>query len=109
VAVTVAATPLMAMQDPAAFARRARDSGARGAWAGGLRLLKDDPFRDLLARHGWLFILDPDYHQEVRAALLGAFPAEPGRGHRAKPKAGPVRAGRILPTQQHQPSLFEGL
>jgi len=106
VAVTVAATPLMAMQDPAVFARRALASGACGAWAGGLRLLRGDPFRDLLARNGWLHILDPDYLQEVRAALQGAFPpgAAPAR-RRAAPEAPPPRA----PISGQQPSLFEGM
>jgi DNA repair photolyase len=112
VAVTVAATPLMAMQDPAVFARRARDSGARGAWAGGLRLLKDDPFRDLLARHGWLFVLDPDYLEEVRAALQRAFPPEPGacgRGRgRARSRAEAERP-RPAPAPAFQPSLFEAM
>ena len=129
VAVVVAATPLLAMQDPGVYARRARDSGAGGAWAGGLRLLKDDPFRNLLARHGWLFILDPDYHREVRAALQRAFPAQPDAPRRPRRQApagtcAPPRApvqppdaalpaayappGPRLPLP-HQPGLFDGL
>jgi len=108
VAVTVAATPLMAMENPAVFARRARESGASGAWAGGLRLLGNDPFYDLLARNDWLFILDPDYLQGVRDALQAAFPAEPGPGRRRKGKA---EAAMSLPPRRipdRQPGLFEG-
>ena len=112
ITVSVAATPLMAMQDPAVFARRARLSGAAGAWAGGLRLLRNDPFLELLTRHEWLHILEPEYQQAVRAALQAEFPAEPGRGRRAGPKAVAGRAGRavrLLVPQQQQPGLFEGL
>jgi len=108
VRVTVAATPLMAMQDPAVFARRARDSGAAGAWAGGLRLLKDDPFLDLLARNGWLHILDPDYQEEVREALRQAFPAqaEARRRRRGAGPAAPAAAPpRLAPAQR---GLFDG-
>ena len=111
VEVVVAATPLMAMQDPAVFARRARASGASGAWAGGLRLLRDDPFRDLLAGHGWLHILDPDYLQEVREALLDAFPGagKPDRPRRGKGRGGPDPAGPPVRVPcARQPGLFEG-
>jgi DNA repair photolyase len=108
VRVTVAATPLMAMQDPAVFARRAAVSGAAGAWAGGLRLLRDDPFRDLLARHGWLHILDPDYLQEVQEALKAAFPAGAGPARRRRTAGLPPPNVRI-PVPNQQPSLFEGM
>jgi len=88
------------------FARRARASGACGAWAGGLRLLRDDPFRDLLARNGWLHILEPSYLQEVREALQYAFPpgAAPAR-RRAAREISPPRP----PIHGQQPSLFEGM
>ena len=116
VAVTVAATPLLAMQDPAVYARRARDSGASGAWAGGLRLLKDDPFRSILARNGWLYVLDSDYHQEVRSALQRAFPPERGpcgstRGRARSARGNGKREGPPLaiPAAAQQPGLFEGL
>jgi hypothetical protein len=101
----------MAMQDPAVFARRARLSGAAGAWAGGLRLLHNDPFLELLARHDWLYILEPEYQQAVRAALQAEFPAEPGRSRRSASKAVVGRAGRAvrLLVPQQQPGLFEGL
>jgi DNA repair photolyase len=108
VAVTVAAAPLMAMQDPAVFARRARASGASAVWAGGLRLLAKDPFHDVLVRNGWLHILEPEYLQEVREAIQAAFPAEPGRSRRAREKVGPGRPVRML-VPQLQPALFEGL
>jgi DNA repair photolyase len=124
IAVTVAATPLLAMEDPEVFARRARASGARGAWSGGLRLLKDDPFRDLLAGHGWLYVLDPEYQDSVRLALVRSFPPEPGaarrdrsrgRGEGPGSRRGPAALqalqgprGRALPVPR-QPGLFEGL
>jgi len=108
VRVTVAATPLMAMQDPAVFARRAAASGAAGAWAGGLRLLRDDPFRDLLARHGWLHILEPDYLQQVQEAIQGAFPDGAGPARRRRTAGLPPPNLRI-PVPNQQPSLFEGM
>jgi len=108
VRVTVAATPLMAMQDPAVFARRAAASGASGAWVGGLRLLRDDPFRDLLARHGWLHVLEPEYQQEVREALQAAFPAEAGAGRRRRAPGRTAPDVRI-PVPNPQRSLFEGM
>ena len=108
VEVVVAATPLMAMQNPAVFAWRARASGASGAWTGGLRLLRNDPFYEILARNDWLHILDPDYLEEVRTALQEAFP---GAG---SPKSGGrrVRGGAAAPIRAacaRQPSLFEGI
>ena len=107
--VTVAVAPLMPVFNPAAFARRAVASGARGAWVGGLRLLKDDPFHELLVRNDWLFILDPDYAESVRAALREAFPAEAmaARGRRGrKPTPLPPPPPRL---QGHQPGLFDGM
>jgi DNA repair photolyase len=110
--VTVAVTPLMPMHDLAAFARRAAASGARGAWVGGLRLLRDDPFRDLLAGHDWLHILEPDHVAEVASAMAAAFPAEPaGRDRRSRRlKRDPI----VLPVpvrgpQGLQRGLFDGL
>jgi DNA repair photolyase len=88
IAVTVAATPLMAMQDPDVFARRARDSGAAGAWAGGLRLLRGDPFEAVLARNGWLRVLDPEYVQLVRMALLAVFPPQPAQRRAMRRRSG---------------------
>jgi len=108
VRVTVAATPLMAMQDPAVFARRAAASGAAGAWAGGLRLLRDDPFRDLLAHHDWLHILDPDYLLEVQEALQAAFPAGAAPARRRR-TAEPTPPNVRIPIPNQQPSLFEGI
>jgi len=78
---------------------------------GGLRLLKDDAFYDVLARNDWLFILDPDYVEEVATVLKGTFPRvqRPRRteGGAAAPAA---RAARVhagtLPIQR---GLFEGL
>ena len=107
VTVGVSVAPLMPMVDPEGFARRARQSGASSAWVGGLRLLKDDPFYELLARHRWLKVLDPDYVSGVRAVIAEAFPARhaaPRRAFRREaPAAVPPRAAL------HHPCLFEGL
>lgn len=70
---SISATPLLAVRDIAAFACHVRDSGARSAWVGSLRLLKDDPFYSLLAEHHWLHILDPDYSDQVRQAFKAAL------------------------------------
>ncbi len=107
VQVSIAATPLMAMVDPQAFARRARLSGASSAWVGGLRLLKKDPFYQVLVRYGWLHVLDKAYQAEVREALRAAMPPVIRHGRRVtRPLPGPV--GHPLPPCL-QPSLFEGL
>ena len=108
--VGVAATPLMAMTDPEGFARRGRDSGISGLWVGSLRLLKNDPFYEVLARNQWLKVLDPDYVEEIRGILQGALPAV-RRGIRknpGKPCLQPV-VTRLVPPQPRHPSLFEGI
>ncbi|HEX9081787.1 MAG TPA: radical SAM protein, partial [Holophagaceae bacterium] len=74
IAVTIGVAPLMPVFDPLAFARRARSSGASGAWVGGLRLLKFDPFYAVLADHGWLNILDPVYSEKMRTIFREIFP-----------------------------------
>jgi len=110
--VVLAVTPLMAMHDPAAFARRAAESGVSGAWVGGLRLLKDDPFEELLARNDWLGILEPDYAEGVRAALaeaLGTQVTPPRIRKRGQPSPGPALALAPALARSHQPSLFEGM
>ena len=83
--VTVGVAPLLAVHDPEAFARRAKASGASSAWVGGLRLLQQDPFYKVLADHGWLKILSPDYKDGIRAAFLEAFPPRK-QVRKAKPK-----------------------
>ena len=105
VAVTLAVTPLMPMEDPRVFARRAVASGVTGAWVGGLRLLKEDPFYDVLASHDWLAILDADHVAEVRAILAEAFPRETPR--RARTRAVPVPLRPRPPAFGPQPSLFD--
>ncbi len=116
VRVGIAAAPLMPVHDPEAFARRARASGAGSAWVGGLRLLKDDPFRALLEQHGWLHILESAYVDGVRAALRAALPpqARPVTRLRPEPVWVPVPSGLPgapgSPARGHQavqPSLFE--
>jgi DNA repair photolyase len=102
--VTIAVTPLLAVHDAQAFARRARASGATGAWVGGLRLLKQDPFYKVLADHGWLKVLDPDYKEGIRAAFQEAFPARKRpREAKARPEAAPSPV-TVLP---RQPGLFD--
>jgi hypothetical protein len=103
--VNLAACPLMPVRDPQAFARRAKESGASGAWVGSLRLLKDDAFHELLARNGWLFILDADYRDRVAAVLQGSFPQA---RRRREPKAA-LPAPVQRPPFTTQRSLFEGM
>jgi DNA repair photolyase len=92
IAVTISVAPLLAVHDPRAFARRAKACGASGAWVGGLRLLREDPFYKLLADHGWLKVLQPEYAEEVRGAFLDAFPTRrKGREPRPQPPAAPPR------------------
>jgi DNA repair photolyase len=105
VEVKLAVAPLLPVHNPQAFARRAKDSGATSAWVGGLRLLKDDPFYDVLARNDWLFILDPDYAAEVAEVLQATFPR--GRSRRKDPVAAAPRA--LRPPFPSQPSLFESM
>jgi DNA repair photolyase len=100
--VTIGVAPLLAVHDPQAFARRARASGATGAWVGRLRLLNQDPFYKLLADHAWLKVLDPDYAEEIRVAFQAAFPARRRtREAKAAPAAPPAAAG------PSQPGLFD--
>lgn len=128
--VCLAATPLLAVSDIGAFADRVRDSGAKSAWVGGLRLLKDDPFYSLLAEHHWLYVLDPDYTDQVRQAFKAALhgptqqwlqrPQRPQRPRSQPGKAFPkghlrlvpepiwTRPPRFTPSMQpSQPSLFD--
>lgn len=110
VEVVLAVTPLMPMENPAVFARRALASGVKGAWVGGLRLLKHDPCYDLLASHGWLKILDPDYVAEVRAFVGAAFPLDSAKPRRRPGQAKVVRGAMLrLPAAGQQPGLFDGM
>lgn len=101
VRVAVAVAPLMAVHDAQAFARRAKASGATTAWVGGLRLLGQDPFYKVLADHGWLKVLDPDYADSIRLAFRRAFPRS--RSVREKP-AVPTA---LPPPTVRQPGLFD--
>jgi hypothetical protein len=113
VRVGIAAAPLMPVHDAEAFARRARASGAGSAWVGGLRLLKDDPFRAVLERHGWLHILERGHADGLRAALRAALPPMPRPVVRLRPEpvwvptAPEPGAGPAGFRQPVQPSLFE--
>lgn len=110
IAVGISVTPLMVMVDAEAFARRARLSGASSAWVGGLRLLKNDPFYLVLARHGWLKALDKEYQAEVREALRCAMPPA-ARVRKKSLGTGPAHQP-LRPAVQAlilQPNLFEAL
>jgi DNA repair photolyase len=108
--VGVAATPLMAMTDPEGFARRGQESGISSLWVGALRLLKNDPFYDVLARNKWLKVLDPDYVEEIRGILQGALPVT-RRGTRKNldKSCGKPAVRRLVSSQPVHPGLFEGL
>ncbi len=103
--VGLAACPLMPVHNPQAFARRAKESGAASAWVGGLRLLRDDAFYDVLARNDWLFILDPAYAEEVASVLQQTFPRVKGRRQAAEKPVHPVHP----PARHTQPCLFESM
>jgi len=100
--VTIGVAPLMAVHDAKAFSRRAKASGASNAWVGGLRLLKQDPFYKLLADHGWLKVLDPDYAATIRAAFQEVFPTRKGR---REPR--PEASQALPPVPPVQPGLFD--
>ena len=104
--VGIAVTPLMAMVDPQAFARRAKVSGASSAWVGGLRLLHDDPFYQVLVKNEWLHVLDKEYQAEVREALRVELPTIT----RDSKKTIQPRPDRFAPRPKIllQPTLFEG-
>jgi DNA repair photolyase len=100
--VTIGVAPLMAVHDAMTFARRAKTSGARHAWVGGLRLLKQDPFYKMLADHGWLKVLDPDYKEGIRQAFQELFPVR--KQPRTAKAASVVPKSAAFPTQ---PGLFD--
>jgi DNA repair photolyase len=100
--VTIGVAPLLAVRDARAFARQAKASGACSAWVGGLRLLKRDPFYQVLASHGWLTVMDHGYKEGIRAAFLEAFPA--GK-ERRKAVSQPVAAQSGV--KATQPGLFD--
>lgn len=99
--VAVAVAPLMAVHDAQAFARRAKASGAATAWVGGLRLLRQDPFYKVLADHGWLKVLDPEYADSIRQSFQRVFPRS--RSVREKPAVPVV----LPPPPVRQPGLFD--
>ncbi len=103
--VGISAAPLLPVRDPLGFARRARESGAASAWAGGLRLLKEDPFQALLAQHHWLHILDARFVDSVRAAFAQVLPSRSRRFAHLAPE--PVWACPPRFTPGLQPSLFD--
>ena len=106
--VGISVAPLVAMSDAHAFGRRARASGASSFWVGGLRLLKDDPFFDVLARHGWLCALDKGYLTEVREILRAAMPPLT-RGMKKRPAKiiSTIRPRPLITPCSCHPNLFE--
>lgn len=101
ISITLAVAPLMAVHDAQAFARRAKASGVSGAWVGGLRLLKQDPFYKVLADHRWLKVLDPEYAEGVRLAFREVFPSRRRARERAAASPPPP------PPPVRQPGLFD--
>ncbi|MDE3246474.1 MAG: hypothetical protein KGN80_10320, partial [Acidobacteriota bacterium] len=102
--VSIGATPLLPVRDIALFARRVRESGAKSAWVGGLRLLKEDPFYALLAAQRWLRILDPEYAEQVREAFRGVFLHGPSKS--LSPRSSPRRGKEGKAYAQHSPRLM---
>lgn len=102
--VHVAATPLLPMTDPHAYGRRARESGAAKVWVGRLRLLRQDPMRELLEIHQWLHVLEESHADLIRTIVATYLPG-PRRPPRHARPAPPPRA-RFIPGPR-QPSLFE--
>lgn len=109
IAVSIAATPLLPMTDPAAFARRVRESGVQKAWVGRLRLLKDDPILDILEAHGWLDCLRPEPAEHLRDLLATTLPPSRRSPRRKAAQRSQVAPSRTLLLQARQPLLFEGL
>ncbi len=107
--VGISVAPLMVMADAHAFGRRARLSGASSMWVGGLRLLKADPFYDILARNGWLRALDKDYQAEVREILRAAMPPTARSSRKGSRKLSSTVVPRpSLVAECCHPNLFEG-
>lgn len=107
--VGISVAPLLPMVDPRAFARRARASGAGSAWVGGLRLIRQDPFYDLLVQRGWLRALDPAYVAEVRAILQEAMPAGPRAAQRTARRTSRSLGCHAPSRAPGHPALFEGI
>ena len=104
--VGLSAAPLMPVLDAAAFAGRAKASGASSAWAGGVRLLPEDPFYAVLREKGWLHILDPDYAEGVRRVFASVFPRARNRSARIEAmKREMVQLPKRSPGVQ--PALFD--
>jgi DNA repair photolyase len=100
--VNISATPMFPMQNAAAFVKRCVECGAKGSWAGHLRLIRDDPFWAVLQRHGWTHVLEEGFGEELRARLAKAFPAHRPCRAKAPQPAEPPRP-RTIGTQ---PPLF---
>ncbi len=101
--VSIGATPLLPVRDIAFFARRVRESGAKSAWVGGLRLLKEDPFYSLLAEQRWLHILDPEYAEQVREAFRRVFH---GSSKPLSPRSASQRGKEGKGCSQNRPRLI---
>jgi len=100
--VGLSVTPLMPVDNPQAFARRAASSGVSSAWVGRLRLLDRDPFLSLLQAKGWERILETEYVEEVRQAIQREIP----RGLHTARRPTQQRCRAFPRKESHQPGLF---
>jgi len=100
--VNISATPMFPMQNVNAFVRRCVECGAKGSWAGHLRLIRDDPFRAVLEKHGWTCVLEEDFGAELREKLSKAFP----RHKSCMAVSENITEKQRTSTAELQPSLF---
>lgn len=104
--VHVSATPLLPISDPHAFGRRARDSGATRIWVGRLRLLRQDPMKELLEAQGWEHILQEDYATQIREIVTAYLPGPRRQPRKPRILIPPPTRTRFVPGPR-QPSLFD--
>jgi DNA repair photolyase len=104
ISVCISATPMFPMQNIAAYVQRCLDCGAKNAWAGHLRLIKNDPFRAVLEKHGWMHILDENFGAELCTRLRQAFPEPKRKSSKLKRVNVPEKVPRRV--LELQPSLF---
>ncbi|MDR0498430.1 MAG: radical SAM protein [Holophagales bacterium] len=102
--VNISVTPMFPMQNTAAFVRRCANCGAKGSWAGHIRLIKSDPFRAVLEKYGWTHILEDDFGAELQARLEQTFPKHRRNTCGIKNKKPPDKLRPSI--VELQPSLF---
>ncbi|MCL1908369.1 MAG: hypothetical protein FWG12_03255 [Holophagaceae bacterium] len=107
ISVTIAATPIFPMHNVATFVQRCVDCGAKSAWAGRLRLIKDDPFRLVLKEKTWMHMFDVGYGTELKARLEDAFSCEAcSYGQTTTNGAETISGKKGRQVLEMQPSLF---